>query len=829
MRILRFCAVLMVVTLSAASALAVPLPGGTLDPMTIPKYVQPLVIPPVMPMSTVQPAALNPDGTPILDPLTQLPVAVPAAEYNIAVRQFSQQILPGGIWNTVNGRTDAFLPTPIWSYGLEQDNATTVSTYVAPMPLAGLGTTATTYNYPALTIEATSQVGNSVRWINDLKDPLTGAALPHLLTGTVDQTLHWANPANTGCVNAPAFLQIDCNTYNPLPYGGPVPIVTHVHGAHVNANSDGYPEAWWLANASDIPASYSKTGTLFTQQMLGGTVALGTAQDPQYRNGDGTPMLPIQADFDPVGGAAYYSYENTQPATTLWYHDHALGMTRLNVYAGPAGFWLLRGGLHDLPSLPGPAPLLGQDPNFDPAARAAIREVPIAIQDRSFNADGTLFYPQSRVFFDGFAGPYIGAPDAAGVQTSDINPIWNPEAFFNTMVVNGTTWPVYEVAPAQYRLRLLNGSNSRFINLSMFEVVNDKTSKDQAKNKKPKKKVKADVLGAEIPFYQIGGDQGFLPQVVMIQTGMATALPGNGTLPAPALLPDPMQALLMAPAERMDVIVDFSGLPDGTVIRILNTAPDAPFGGFPDIPADAGTTGQVMQFVVNSAAVPVLPSDTARTPLLSLVLPAEAPSTTVVDVTRPLSLNEEESFQVCVAVSPAGALTYLGSTAPHNANIAADCAAMGGVPQAPKAAVLGTIAADPNQGGVVTPVPLLWKQPITELPVLGATEIWEFYNMTVDGHPIHMHLVAYEIIDRQLIDPVTVALIPGSNTPPLANELGRKDTVLSYPGEVVRVKSTFDLPGLYVWHCHIVEHEDNEMMRPLYVGNGTIPTGFPRP
>lgn len=814
--------ILLAVTLSAASAMAVPLPGGTLDPLTIPKYVQPLVIPPVMPMSTVQPAAVNPDGTPILDPATGVPVAVPAAEYNIAVRQFSQQILPGGAWNVVTGRADAFPPTPIWSYGLEEDDPTVVSTYVAPMPLNGSLGPATTFNYPALTVEATSHVGNSVRWINDLKDPATGAFLPHLLTGTVDQTLHWANPANTGCVNAPAFLQIDCNTYNPAPYTGPVPIVTHVHGAHVNSNSDGYPEAWWLANASNIPASYAKTGTLFTQQMLGGSVAAGTAQDPQYRNADGTAQAPMQVDFDPVGGAAYYSYENTQPASTLWYHDHALGMTRLNVYAGPAGFWLLRGGAHDLTTLPGPAPVLGQDPNFDPAVRAAIREVPIAIQDRSFNVDGTLFYPQSRVFFDGFAGPYVGAPDATGVQTSDINPIWNPEAFFNTMVVNGTTWPVYEVAPAQYRLRLLNGSNSRFINLSMFEVDRVKVKKNEKKD--------FTKYGAEHPFYQIGGDQGFLPQVVAIQTGLATVYPGGGAPPlAPVALPDPMQALLMAPAERMDVIVDFSGLPDGTVIRVLNTAPDAPFGGFPDIPADSLTTGQVMQFVVNSVAVPVLPSDTARPAIASYVLPAEPASTTAVDVVRPLSLNEEESMQVCVSISPAGAITYLGSTAPHNVNIAADCAAMGGVPQAPKAAVLGTIAGDPNQGGVVTPVPQMWKQPITELPVLNATEIWEFYNMTVDGHPIHMHLVAYEIIDRQLIDPITLALLPGSNTPPLANELGRKDTVLSYPGEVVRVKSTFDLPGLYVWHCHIVEHEDNEMMRPLYVGDGTIPAGFPRP
>ncbi|MEK6247778.1 MAG: multicopper oxidase domain-containing protein, partial [Planctomycetales bacterium] len=399
------------------------------------------------------------------------------------------------------------------------------------------------------------------------------------------------------------------------------------------------------------------------------------------------------------------------------------------------------------------------------------------------------------------------------------------------MVVNGTTWPVLDVAPAQYRLRLLNGSNSRFINLSMFEVVKDKATKKKSKKKDNSK------YGLEHPFYQIGGDQGFLPQVVQIQTGMSAVLPGNGAPGVPVMLPDPMQALLMAPAERADVIVDFSGLPDGTIIRILNTAPDAPFGGFPDDAADPDTTGQVMQFVVKTP-VTAAASDTASTPVLSLVLPVEDPLEGTSSVTRPLSLNEEESMQICVTVDPTGAVTTEAQFPPHTANIAALCAALKAVPQAPKAALLGTVAIDPLQNGDLVGVPMMWKDPITEVPVLGATETWEFYNFTVDGHPIHMHLVGYEIIDRQLFDPIspTLALI-GAPIPPLANELGRKDTVLAYPGEVTRVKATFDLPGLYVWHCHIVEHEDNEMMRPFYVNDpdadgyvdGSVPIGFPRP
>ena len=467
--------------LAGSPAFAQPVPGGTLDPTTIPKYVQPLVIPPEMPPSTNSPS--------------------PAADYDIAVRQFKQQILPGGIWNTVNGRTDAFGATTVWSYGRAQDVIPTG--FTAPVPMSfGIS-----FNYPAFTIENTTMVPTSVRWINDLVDPTTGNYLPHLFL--VDQTLHWANPPTANCVMAPAN-RTDCETAVAAPYTGPVPFVTHVHGAHVQPHSDGYPEAWWLPAANNIPAGYSLRGA-------------------RYGQADNTNAVP---------GSAFFSYENTQPASTIWYHDHALGMTRLNVYAGPAGFWLIRGGVHGddfvddgttgTPGdgiLPGPAPRIGGgDPNFNATVRATIREIPIAIQDRSFNVDGSLFYPDSRVFFDGFTGPYIGgAGTPAG--PSDISGIWNPEAFFNTMVVNGTTWPNFEVAPARYRLRLLNGCNSRTLNLSMFVVT------DLGLDGVPG--TADDVLGAEVPFYQIGAEQGFLPKVVKIVKGFATVLPGNGTIPAP--------------------------------------------------------------------------------------------------------------------------------------------------------------------------------------------------------------------------------------------------------------------------------------------------------
>lgn len=745
--------------------LAAPVPGGTLDPMTIPKYVTPLVIPPEMPKSTASPA--------------------PAADYDIAVRQFQQQILPGGLWNQLNGRTDVYPATTVWSYGRAQDPAPDIRG-VFPGLAAGIAPAPnSSFNYPAFTIETTSMATTNVRWINDLVNPATGNFLPHLFN--VDQTLVWANPPMANCVTG-IPNRTDCETAIATPYVGPIPLVTHLHGAHIQPHSDGYPEAWWLPGApgtKGIPAGYAERGTHFTQ----GNTA------------------------NAVPGSAYYSYENTQPATTLWYHDHALGMTRLNVYAGTAGFWLVRGGANDTLAgvLPGPAPsVIGGDPNFSPAVRNTIREIPLAIQDRSFNVDGSLFYPADRSFFDGFTGPFIGS----GV--SDISGIWNPEAFFNTMVVNGTTWPKFEVAPARYRLRLLNGCNSRTLNLALFTVTSIGADNTPG--------TADDVLGTEIPFYQIGAEQGFLPQVAMITTGFSTPLPGNGTIPAPIAAPDPQQALLMGSAERADVIVDFGGMPNGTRIRMINTAPDAPFGGFPDVPADTLTTGQVMDFIVNTA-LPAQPTDTSSLAPQNLVLPAELPLGAA-NFTRQVSLNEMMSDQVCVEIDPiAGSIVgTLFSTTAGDPNFLTNCAAAlvapGNVaePMGPRMAQLGTVD---RIGGNLVAAPRLWGDPITEIPRLNDTEIWEIFNTTVDAHPIHLHLVGFEVVNRQDLDPTALLagnLVPiGTPVAPNPNETGFKDTVLALPGQVTRIKAKFDIAGLYVWHCHIVEHEDNEMMRPMIV------------
>jgi len=756
--------------LVVAPAGAQPLPGGSLDPTSIPKYVTPLVIPPVM----------DNDGS--------------TDSYDIAVRQFQQQILPGGIWNSVNGRSDPFPATTVWSYGPAAD----------PAPTGGVAPAANSqFNYPAYTLEAPYDTDVDVRWINDLVDR-KGRYLEHLLP--VDQTVHWANPPMQ-CISGPS--RTDCAGISPSPYEGPVPIVTHVHGAHVQPDSDGYPEAWWLPAAKNIPQGFASSGTLFDDV---------TGSNPGNL------------------GYADFSYSNDQPAATLWYHDHTLGMTRSNVYAGPAGFWLIRGGPNDggtdvsdnsAAVLPGPAPVAGQavlDLNVPGnAVRNMIREIPIVIQDRSFNTDGSLFYPADRAFFEGLTKKQLKI-QFTPQDDSDVLPIWNPEAFFNVMVVNGVSWPKLDVAQDRYRFRLLNGCNSRFLNLALVVVASSNNS----------------LIGTEVPFYQIGAEQGFLPNVVRIQTGeQAVLTPGGGETPVPT---NSERALLMGLAERADVIVDFSGLPDGTVVEMRNTAPDEPFGGFPEVgedleTADPSTTGQVMRFVVDDDLNGASGStDGTTTDPANLALNAEGPLGGP-DATRSVSLNERESEAVCVPFDPEedefildkkGKLKQIGGVLP-GPDFEADCAAAGGAPFGPTEALLGTVSGSgedatgnalkwTDTSGASTPVQVTLGNGtqvtvnVTENPTLGDTEDWEMYNFTADAHPIHLHLVRFQVIDRTAFDGSA-----GANGGVQPGEDGYKDTVISYPDEITTIRANFDIPGLYVWHCHIVEHEDNEMMRPYVV------------
>ncbi len=748
---------LLVLLLALPSYAAAP-PGGTLNPRNVPKYVTPLVIPPEMP-----PVAVNPDGT---------------KSYDIEVIPHNQPILP-----PVANDGTPMNPTPVWTY-------------------AAVGNPATR-NYPAFTIEVEKNKNAAVTWRNRLLDA-NGNPLPHLLP--VDRSLHWANTELLPCMDG--TTRTDCRPAmsNGLilqqPYTGPVPIITHVHGAHTGPESDGYPEAWYLPeNTATTTPGFVTEGRLANSFGMANT----------------------------LNGAAAFNYPNTQKSTTLWYHDHTLGMTRLNVYAGPAGFWLIREkdalgkdaetGLAAtdakgmIQSLPGPRP----NTATNPIDHLGYREIPIVIQDRSFNHDPLtgatqLFYPNNRAFFEGLKQatqlkiPFVGDP----LNPSDIAAIWNPEAFFNVMVVNGVSWPFMQVEPEKYRLRLLNGCNSRFLNLSMMALgANGK------------------VIG-EVPFYLIGNDQGLAPQVTRIITGEAINLTPGAPEPPFAPVPGEMKALLMGLAERADVIVDFSKVPVGTVaVRMLNTAPDAPFGGFPDIPADPGTTGQVMEFTL----VPDNPATVdASTPPADLVLTNNDPIQNLVPAQN-LALIEEESSFVCVSINPAGKVKVLPVAAPFNPldpNNA--CALAGGFPFAPKEAVLGTVTTDAQ--GNASGTKQLWGDTIRTTPLKGSTETWEIWNFTVDAHPIHLHLVHFQVLERELFNPVldaagapipNMGTLAGTFQPLEAWENGApKDTVIAYPGQVTRVQATFDIAGLYVWHCHIVEHEDNEMMVPYCVDDPGI-------
>jgi FtsP/CotA-like multicopper oxidase with cupredoxin domain len=657
----------------ATSKAIAQIPGGSLDPISLPKFVTPLLTPPQMPRAGI-----------LWDPKARKFVDY----YEISMKQFQQQILPAPLSKTT-----------VWGYGPAK----------ALSPKAPM-----IYNAPSLTIEANWNRPVRIKWINDLKDA-SGKYLPHLLP--VDPTLHWANPpgGTAGRDTRPTF------TVTPARYTGPVPMVTHVHGAvGVGDESDGYAEAWFLPNANDIPSSYAKVGTWYDFFKGKAATKFGAAWGP---------------------GFATFQYPNAQRASTVWYHDHALGMTRLNVYAGPAGFYILRGGpagdaaLRDsrtgkLALLPRPAP--SEIDQILPMRE--YHEIPIAIQDRSFNSDGSLFYPNSRAFFDiDYTGLYI--------PETDLSPIWNPEFFGNMMMVNGNTWPFLEVEKRRYRFRFLDGCDARFLILDFSKIPG-------------------------VSVWQIGNEGGFLAAPVNM-----TAVNGN--------------RILMGPAERADVIVDFTNVPAGSYV-LGNVGPDEPYGGGEPgdafEPADPLSTGQILQFRV-------LPGKRLdlTTPPQFLVLPP-IPALPPATVNRPLALLEEVSTVI----------------------------------DSPAAVLLGTVADDPNVApGVWTK--RLWMDGITENPAVGATEIWEIYNATVDAHPMHIHEVVFEVMNRQniLVDEVfqTVRVDPVSSpVSPKPWETGFKDTVIALPGQVTRVKLKFEVEGQYVWHCHIVEHEDNEMMRPYRIG-----------
>ena len=625
----------------------------------------------------------------------------------VSVEEFQQKVLPANMYSRLafpfrNG-------TYVWGYRVDGAD-----------PL-----------YPAVTIEARRNVPTTVTYKNNL--PSHPVLQKYL---TVDQTIHWADPLH----QMGSFA----------PYSGPIPVVTHLHGAEVPSASDGGPDSWFTPGLR-------KVGGGFVSNI--------------------------------------YTYPNNQEPTTLWFHDHALGMTRLNVYSGLAGFYLLRDS-HD-------TGIAGQGLNLP----AGSQEIEIVIQDRQFDTNGQWLFPDGNP--EGLNGP---------PPNPDVHPYWNPEFFGDVMVVNGKAWPYLEVEPRRYRFRFLNGCNARFLELRLVNSSSNQPGPG---------------------FWQIGTDGGLLDR--------------------PALLNDPHAAtplrLMLAPGERGDIIIDFADY-RGQTFTLLNSA-NAPFPGG-DAP-DPDTNGQVMQFRVNRSLKgydtsfdPARHSATLRggfgqpPVIVRLADPSSGTvaSRVVISKRRQLTLKEVEGD--------------------------------GG----PLEVLVNNTKWDGMRESTGTPIPGFTPDGrgnfLSELPRVGSTEVWEIINVTEDAHPIHLHLVQFQLVNRQALDPDAYlaawsaafpggVFIPGYGPPlpydmpnadgavggnlavspylsgplraPDSNEAGWKDTIRVLPGEVTRIAVrwapqhlgistvspgenhySFDPaigPG-YVWHCHILDHEDNEMMRPYH-------------
>lgn len=631
-----------------------------LDPVTIPKFVAPLFIPPVMDKHTI-----CEDGQKI-------------DVYSIKAKQFEQQILP-----------NMFGTTTVWGYCSKNTPPST----------------------PSATIVAYHNRPTRIKWINDLVDD-NGDYLPHLLT--VDPTLHWANPPGgvEGRDSTPTFIT------TPGPYLGPVPIVTHVHGASdISAESDGYASAWYLPNAKNIPKTYATEGSWYNY----------------FKN-----KASNKYDVNWKTGNAIFQYTNKQLPTMLWYHDHTLGMVRTNVYAGLAGFYKI-----DDCKCNG---IIDKRTCKKAVLPKCKYEIALAIQDKTFTNEGKLFFPKSRADF----GDVTPTPTSY-IPYTDIPPMWNPEFFGTTIVVNGNTWPFFKVERRRYRFRVLNACNARTLVCNFTD---------------PRIKV-----------WQIGTDSGFTKKPVYLNIPLYEGDPNTSTGQFP-----------LGPAERIDLIVDFNGLNINDTVIMKNIGPDMPFHGFPieaDDVANPQTTGQIMQFKIIASK-----EKDCTTHPCDMIMP-KFPILKSPHLIRKLAVIELES------------------TDPN-----AD--------EAPAKGVLGVVDLNGNY------MPMMWHDMVTENPILGDTEIWEIYNTTADAHPIHIHATSMKILNRQNIIIEDNDGQQGTGTvkidkmspriPPNPWERGYKDTVFVFPSQVLRIQMTFDSPGRFVWHCHIIDHEDNEMMRPLQVG-----------
>lgn len=629
----------------------------------------------------------------------------------------------------------------------------------------------------------------------------------------------------------------------------------HLHGGYTPWISDGTPHQWITPAGETTP----------------------------YLKGVSVKNVPDMAA--PGSGAQTFYYPNQQSGRLMFYHDHAYGLTRLNVYAGEAAGYLLQDpveqGLIDSKIIPpNQVPLIIQDKTFVPAN--------IAVQDAlwdttNWGQPGDLWLPhvyepnQTDPTLGGIGmnpkgrwdyGPWLWPPAVATYSTLP-QPSIAPEAFMDTPVINGTAYPYLNVEPRRYRFRVLNAANDRTFNLQLYYASD----------------AKGNVCNPAIP--PVAPPLGACKEVAMVipaPDGRPGGIPdpdkagppfiqiGNegGLLPAPAVLNNPplpisydldrrsatfgnvnQYNLLLGTAERADIIIDFSKVPVGSKLILYNDSPSPSpmfdprydyYTGNPDQTAIGGApstkpgygpnTRTIMQFRVVARTGSADPYNfTTNLAALKTALPnafAASQPPPLVPLCDPEVPNTCGNITL-KAGSRFGGFPVLFKSISEDFDVA----------YGRMNARLGTGQFSLNTQGVQTFGKDYIQKPTEVIPE-GRTQIWMVAHNGIDTHTIHFHLVNVQVINR--IDAAGIV------KPPDPNELGWKETVRMNPLEnvVLAIKPTtptvpFNLPASiraldvtmpaskmnplynlgfeYVWHCHLLGHEENDMMRPLLVAN----------
>jgi spore coat protein A len=566
---------------------------------------------------------------------------------------------------------------------------------------------------------------------------------------------------------------------------------THLHGGFVPWISDGGPFDFWAPSGASGASFLNGPGSILD-------------------NIPGKPMAAGQAD---------YFYPNDQSTRLMWYHDHAYGITRTNAYAGVATGYAMIDPAQEaalgtmVPPLTSLIPLVFQDKKFVDAATIVAQDPTWSLVARpDVQTTGSLWY--NHVYDPGLYKLLNLIPPP--------NPSCIPEFFGDTMLCNGTVQPLVTVEAKRYRFMALNACNARFLNINLLEVPAGQVEITTDKNTLlPINPVTGLPPAAGPAIVQIGTEGGYLQKEVTYN---------NQTFFNPITFTGNM---LLGPAERSDFIIDFTGKA-GKEYMMYGDAP-APF------PAGPATNDYFIGNNKNAAMNNVLPGQTldTRNLLKFKVVPAVTPDPQPA-FAFPATMPREPflvPYPAIPAVGPLAPLTPPAGATVRNLTLNEDFDLNGRLRQ-----LVGTTTPTLINKNGTAAYGLEYGMPATETPVSGGVEVWNIYNLTADTHPMHFHLVDVQVLSRQ---PFTVTKGVFTPTPGMARgpelwEVGYKETVKMNPGEMTTVCMKFTMPKVpftvpfstrgmgangavipqaneYVWHCHILEHEEHDMMRPLVV------------